>query len=108
MKSIASKLVVGTLASLAAMGMTGGAASAVSFGETEGYSSRTDVVAEQPIGEARDEAVHTARERQRQAGDTMKQPESVTGKVTSRVSYARAAGANLAREAQRQALEARG
>jgi hypothetical protein len=107
MKSITSKLVVGMLASLAATGMTGGAAFAASFSGTEGYSSHANVVA-QPISETRDKAVDTIRERQRQAGDMMKHPQSVTYKITGRVSYARAAAANVAREAQRQALEVLG
>jgi len=108
MKSITSKLVVGMLASLAATGMTGGTAFAVSFSGTEGYSSHVNVVAEQPISEARDEAVDATQERQRQAGDMVKHPQSVTYKITGRVSYARAAAVNVAREAQRQALEVLG
>jgi len=88
MKSITGKLVVGMLASLAALGMTGGAA-----------------FADQPISEARDEAVDSSRDGQGQAGYLMKHPQSVTGKVLWRVSYARAAAGNVAREAQRQGLE---
>jgi hypothetical protein len=101
MKSITSKLVVGMLASLTTMGMTGGAAFAGSVNETEGYSSHDVVVAEQPISKARDKAAYAARDRQRQAGDIMNRPESVAGKVLSRVSYARAAASNVVREAQR-------
>lgn len=107
MKSMTSKLLVGMLAGLAAMGMTGGAAFAGSNG-TEGYGSHVNVVAEEPISEARDEAGDASRQRQRQAGDMMKHPHSVTYKITGRVSYARAAAVNVAREAQRQALEALG
>jgi hypothetical protein len=107
MKSMTSKLVVGMLASLAATGMTGGAAFAVSFSGTEGYRNH-DLVAEQPVRQAPDEAVDATRQRQRQAGDMMKNPQSLTYKVTGRVSYARAAAVNLAREAQRQALEVPG
>ncbi|HKY77320.1 MAG TPA: hypothetical protein VJS45_14330 [Acidimicrobiia bacterium] len=104
MKSI-TKLVVGTLVSLAAMGMTGGAALAVSYSETEGHSWPDSIVAEPPIGEARDEAVSAARERQWHAGEIMKHPQSVTHRFTGWVSHARAAAGNVAREAQRQALE---
>lgn len=105
MKSITSKLVVGMLASLAAVGMTGGAAFADSFSATEGYGSHDNVVAEQPISEAHDDAVYAARERQWQAEYVMKHPQSVAGKVLGRVSYARAAAVNVAREGQRQTLE---
>jgi hypothetical protein len=101
MRAMTSKLVVGMLASLTAMGMTGGAAFAGSASGTEGYSSHDNVVTEQPISEARDKAVYAAQDRQRQAGNMMKHPESVAGKVLSRVSYARAAASNVVREAQR-------
>lgn len=108
MRSMTSKLVVGMLASLAATGMTGGAAFAVSLSGTEGYHPHVNVVADQPISQAPDEAVDATRQRQRQAGDLMKNPQSLTYKVTGRVSYARAAAVNVAREAQRQALEVPG
>jgi len=107
MKSITSKLVVGTLASLAAIGMMGEAASALSPSGSEEHSSHI-VLAEQPISEARDEADAAAEERQWQAGDMMSHPQTVTYKITGRVSYARAAAVNVAREAQRQALEVLG
>ncbi len=108
MRSMTSKLVVGMLASLAATGMMGGAASAASFSGTGGYHTPVNVVTEQPISKAPDEAVDATRQRQRQAGDMMKNPQSLTYKVTGRVSYARAAAVNVAREAQRQALEVLG
>ena len=108
MKSITSKLMVGTLASLAAMGMTGGAAFAASFSGAEGYSSHHNAATEQPISEARDEAVHTTGDRQRHAEYMLKHPQFVAGKVLGRVSYARAAAGNVAREAQRQAFEVLG
>jgi hypothetical protein len=107
MKSITLKLVVGMLASLAAMGMTGGAAFAVSLSET-GHSLHDNVVAEEPISETRDEAVTAAQERQGQAGEIMKHPLSVTSRITGWVSHVRAAAGNIAREAQQQALEGLG
>ncbi len=108
MTSITLKVAAGTLASLAAMGMTGGAAFALPFSETEGYRSHANVVAEQPIGEAVDEAVDSGRERQQQAGHMVKHPQSVTYKITGRVDGTRAAAVNVAREAQRQAVEVLG
>ena len=86
MKSTTMKLMVGTLASLAAMGMTGGAAFAG---------------AAEPISEARDEAVTAARDRQWHAGETLKHPLSPTSRITGWVSHARAAAGNVASEAQR-------
>ena len=105
MKSITLKLVVGMLAA-ATTGMTGGAAFATSLSEADGHSLHDSVLAEQAIGEARDEAVTVVRERQWHAGEIMKHPQSVTHRFTGWVSYARAAAGNVAREAQRQALEA--
>ena len=100
MKSTTLKLMVGALASMAAMGMTGGAASAVPLTEAERHSLHADVVAEQPISEARDEAVAAARDRQWHAGETLKHPLSVTTRITGWVSYARAATGNVASEAR--------
>lgn len=82
MRSITLKLMVGTLASLAATGMTGGAAFAASFSE------------------ARDEAVAAVRDRQWHAGQILKHPQSVTHRFTGWASHARAAAGNVAREAQ--------
>ena len=99
MKSITSKLMIGTLASLAAMGMTGGAAFAVSPSGTDGHN-RDSVVAEEPIGDARDEAESAVQDRQWRAGEILKDPQSVTDRFTGWVSHARAAAGNIAREAQ--------
>ena len=88
MGSITLKLAAGTLASLAALGMTGGAA----------FAGSATV----------NEAVDSARERQHQAAHIVKHPQSVTYKITGRVSGTRAAAVNLAREAQRAPLEVLG
>ena len=105
MKSITLKLVVGMLASAAATGMTGGTAFAASLSEADGHSLHDSVLAEQAIGEARDEAVTVVRDRQWRAGEILKDPQSVTDRFTGWVSHARAAAGNVVREAQRQALE---
>jgi hypothetical protein len=105
MKSITVKLVVGMLASLTATGMMGGAAFAASLSEADAYSSQDSVVAEHPIGEARDEALSAVRDRQWRASEILKDPQSVTDRFIGWVSHARAAAGNLAREAQRQAPE---
>ena len=100
MKSTTSKLMVGTLASLAALGMTGGAAFAVSPSVTDGHNRYDSVVAEEPIGDARDEAESAVRDRRWRAGEILKDPQSVTDRFTGWVSHARAAAGNIAREAQ--------